>query len=137
MYLNESQKEKFQTLGMIIRNQQRTTHSDSIKVSGRAKEVKDKGFYFLMYNPNGTLPSDVYGTSYLKIPKEGKYICTFSRRFHVESPILTTCPPNGIVLDPFCGTGTANSVASHLNRKSIGIDLSQEYIELAKKRISK
>ena len=29
---------------MVIRNQQRTTHSDSELVSGRAKELKDKGY---------------------------------------------------------------------------------------------
>ena len=32
---------------MITRGQQRTTHSDSEKVSGRAKELREKGFYFL------------------------------------------------------------------------------------------
>jgi len=36
---------------MIIRGQQRTTHSDSEKLSGRAKELRDKGFYFLKYHP--------------------------------------------------------------------------------------
>jgi hypothetical protein len=34
---------------MIIRGQQCTTHSDSTKVSGRAKELETKGFYFLKY----------------------------------------------------------------------------------------
>ena len=34
---------------MIILGEQRTTHSDSEKVSGRAKELHDKGFYFLKY----------------------------------------------------------------------------------------
>ena len=37
-------------------------------------------------------------------------------------------------LDPFCGTGTTNKVAYDLNRKSIGIDISEEYIALAKGR---
>ena len=31
---------------MIIRGLQRTTHSDSFKLSGRAKELKKKGYYF-------------------------------------------------------------------------------------------
>ena len=44
---------------MIIRGQQRTTHSDSEKVSGRAKELRDRGFYFLRYHPNGSKPTDV------------------------------------------------------------------------------
>ena len=46
---------------MIIRAQQRTTHSDSDKVSGRAREIKEKGFYFLKYHPNGSKLSDVWG----------------------------------------------------------------------------
>lgn len=29
---------------MVFRNEQRTTHSDSTKLSGRAKELKEKGF---------------------------------------------------------------------------------------------
>lgn len=49
-------------------------------------------------------------------------------------PILATCPPNGVVLDPFCGTGTTMYVASKLGRKSVGIDVSSEYIELAEQR---
>ncbi len=44
---------------MIIRGQHRTTHSDSEKVSGRARELKQKGYYFLKYHPNGSKPSDV------------------------------------------------------------------------------
>jgi len=39
---------------MIIRGQQRTTHSDSERVSGRARELQEKGFYFLKYHPNGS-----------------------------------------------------------------------------------
>ncbi len=45
---------------MIIRGQQRTTHSDSEKVSGRVKELAQKGFYFLFYHPDRTLPDDVW-----------------------------------------------------------------------------
>jgi site-specific DNA-methyltransferase (adenine-specific) len=44
---------------MIIRGQQRTTHSDSEQVSGRARELADRGFYFLRYHPDGAKPSDV------------------------------------------------------------------------------
>jgi len=56
---------------MIIRGQQRATHSDSEKVSGRAKELRDKGFYFLKYHPKGSKPA-TYGTSCLKILNAGK-----------------------------------------------------------------
>ncbi|MCD4746655.1 MAG: site-specific DNA-methyltransferase [Bacteroidales bacterium] len=40
-----------------------------------------------------------------------------------------------IVLDPMCGSGTTCKVAGELGRKYIGIDISQEYCELARERI--
>ncbi|MDW8296117.1 MAG: site-specific DNA-methyltransferase [Raineya sp.] len=42
---------------------------------------------------------------------------------------------NDIILDPFNGVGTTTAVAKMLNRKFIGIDISQEYCHTAKKRI--
>lgn len=118
---------------MVIRKQQRTTHSDSVKVSGRAKEIKDKGYYFLKYNPKGAKPRDVWDI----IPED-----TQNRSVHFapfpedlcKILILATCPENGIVLDPFMGTGTSMEVAYSLNRKSIGIDISQEYVDFARSR---
>jgi DNA modification methylase len=118
---------------MVIRNQQRTTHSNSEKMSGRAKELAQKGFYFLQYHPDGSKPSDVWDI----IPED-----TTNRDGHYAAypedlcriPLLATCPVDGIALDPFCGTGTTNLVALQLGRKSIGIDVSEEYINYAKRR---
>jgi site-specific DNA-methyltransferase (adenine-specific) len=45
------------------------------------------------------------------------------------------CPENGIVLDPFNGSGTTCVAAKSLNRQYIGIDCSQEYCDIAEKRI--
>lgn len=45
------------------------------------------------------------------------------------------CPENGIVLDPCIGSGTTALAAKALNRNFIGIDISQEYIDLCNKRI--
>lgn len=118
---------------MIIRGQQRTTHSNSDAISGRAKELRDKGFYFLRYHPNGAKPSDVWDI----IPED-----TQNRESHFAPypidlcriPLLATCPVDGTVLDPFCGTGTTLIAARNLGRKSVGIDISTEYLELAHKR---
>jgi site-specific DNA-methyltransferase (adenine-specific) len=122
---------------MIIRNQQRTTHSNSSQVSGRARELEQKGFYFLNYHPDGSKPSDVWdilpedtqkrngnGVShYAPYPED---VCRI--------PILATCPLDGIVFDPFCGTGTTNWVARTLERRSVGVDVSLEYLQVAEKR---
>ncbi|GHV34240.1 methyltransferase [Bacteroidia bacterium] len=45
------------------------------------------------------------------------------------------CEENGVVLDPFVGSGTTAIAAMALNRNFIGFDISQEYVDLAKKRI--
>ena len=45
------------------------------------------------------------------------------------------CPPNGIVLDPFIGSGTTALAAIQLGRRYIGIDISKDYCDLAKRRI--
>ncbi len=44
--------------------------------------------------------------------------------------------PNDLVLDPFCGSGQTLKVAGHLGRHYCGYDISREYVELARKRIS-
>jgi hypothetical protein len=41
---------------MTIRGTQRTFHSDSEKVSGRAKELATKGYFILNMGPNGHIP---------------------------------------------------------------------------------
>lgn len=43
-------------------------------------------------------------------------------------------PTPAIVLGPFAGSGTVLSVAKSLGRKAIGIDISEEYVILAKER---
>ncbi|MGC9093955.1 MAG: DNA-methyltransferase, partial [Bacteroidota bacterium] len=53
-----------------------------------------------------------------------------------EIPIKAACPPNGIVLDPFCGSGTTLIVAKKLGRNWIGIELNSEYIEIAERRLA-
>jgi len=49
-------------------------------------------------------------------------------------PMLATCPQDGTVLDPFTGTGTTNFVAFALGRNSLGIDIADEYLTVARER---
>ena len=44
-------------------------------------------------------------------------------------------PPNGIVLDPFMGSGSTGKAAMYENFNFIGIEQSAEYMEIAKARI--
>ena len=54
--LNRIRRGEISDFRMVIRNEQRTTHSDSTKLSGRAKELKDKGFYFLRGASRSSFP---------------------------------------------------------------------------------
>lgn len=131
--LQEISNGKLADFRMIIRGQQRTTHSDSERVSGRARELREKGFYFLKYHPKGSKPSDVWDILPEDTQKRKGHFAPYPQDL-CKIPILATCPEDGIILDPFCGTGTTNLVAFELGRKSVGIDLSDEYIHSAQER---
>ena len=49
--------------------------------------------------------------------------------------ISTSCPPDGFVMDPFCGCGTAVAAAERLNRRWIGIDITHLAITLIRHRL--
>jgi site-specific DNA-methyltransferase (adenine-specific) len=49
--------------------------------------------------------------------------------------VLASCPENGIVLDPFLGSGTSSVVAKKLGRRYIGIEINEEYCYWAEKRL--
>ncbi len=46
------------------------------------------------------------------------------------------CPPDGVVVDPFVGSGTTCIAAKQLRRKWIGIEINPEYAEIAEARIN-
>ena len=50
--------------------------------------------------------------------------------------ILSSSHPEDVVLDPFFGSGTTGAVAKKLRRNYIGIELSAEYIAIARERIA-
>ncbi len=49
----------------------------------------------------------------------------------VRIPVLATTPPDGIVLDPFNGSGTTTAFAVRCGFRSIGIDLNKDYCDYA------
>ena len=50
--------------------------------------------------------------------------------------VRLVAPPGGLVLDPFCGSGTTGVAAALEGRPFLGIDLSPEYVRIAAARIS-
>jgi len=132
--LQEISDNKLVDFRMTIRGEQRTFHSDNINVSGRAKELEAKGFYFIKMGANGHLPSDIWRITPEDTWRKDAHYAVFPEELLIN-PIKATCPENKIVLDPFSGTGSTVIAALKLNRRGIGIDLSEQYTELAKQRI--
>jgi site-specific DNA-methyltransferase (adenine-specific) len=50
--------------------------------------------------------------------------------------ILASCPPGGLVFDPFLGSGTTSVVAKKLDRKFFGVEMNHEYAVWCEKRLS-
>ena len=48
---------------------------------------------------------------------------------------IEQCPHDGIIFDPFCGSGTTCVAAKMLGRRYIGIDISEEYCRIARERL--
>lgn len=55
----------------------------------------------------------------------------------VKPMVLASCPNDGFVLDPFFGAGTVGAVCKRLGRLFHGIELKEEYIAIATRRIAK
>jgi DNA modification methylase len=67
-------------------------------------------------------------------PGEDGHTATFPRNLIVPR-ILSSSPPHGVVLDPFCGTGRALEVALEFGRRVIGFDKCAEFQRVAQERI--
>ena len=68
-------------------------------------------------------------------PYPGAHFATFPSAL-VEVPILAGSPENGLVLDPFMGSGTTAVTAKRLKRHYIGIELNPEYVAMAEQRLA-
>ena len=53
-----------------------------------------------------------------------------------EDHILSWSNPGDLVLDPMCGSGTTGKMALMNEREFIGIDISPEYIDIARQRLT-
>lgn len=67
-------------------------------------------------------------------PFRGAHFATFPPEL-VERCIKAGCPPGGIVLDPFAGSGTTGEVALKLDRRAILIEINPTYVAMIEQRL--
>ena len=110
------------TYALIVRNDEK-----SHKKPGNVKEK-----YLQPQTGHGMVPGDVWT---IGVQRSGiAHYCIAPDTLY-RLPLVATCPHGGIVLDPYCGTGTACKIAYELNLRSIGIDINGQYIEQARASI--
>jgi DNA modification methylase len=61
-------------------------------------------------------------------PFKGSHFATFPEDL-IKPCVLAGCPEGGIIIDPFAGAGTTGVVALKNNRKFVGLELNQKYID--------
>ena len=67
-------------------------------------------------------------------PFAGAHFATFPPEL-IRRPVIASCPPGGVILDLFAGTGTTLMVAAGHGRDAIGIDVDERNAELARGRL--
>jgi DNA modification methylase len=100
----------------------RLAHEHFFHFVKRPKEGRAKYFY----DKTATEPGDVDVVTCSCRPGENGHSATFPAEL-IRPRILSSCPPNGIVLDPFCGSGRAVVEAVKAGRRAIGFDLRPEF----------
>ena len=102
----------------------------SILHAQRKEELEKKGFAFIESH-SGERVGDVWR---IGVSEEKEHDSPFPLELLVY-PLLSSCPKQGIVLDPFLGSGTTLVAAKKLRRKALGFEIEEAYCELAKRRI--
>lgn len=86
-----------------------------------------------MDSSQGRNRRDVWTFATAQFP--GAHFATFPEAL-VEPMVLAGCPPGGVVLDPFAGSGTTLAVAVRLGRQALGIELNPDYLPLIEARMA-
>jgi site-specific DNA-methyltransferase (cytosine-N4-specific) len=104
----------------------RLAHEHFFHFVKRPKEGRPKYYYDLTQVESGATDVVTYNVR----PGQDGHTATFPEEL-IKPRILSSCPPDGTVLDPFCGTGRALAVAADNGRTAIGFDVSPGYVEAA------
>lgn len=109
-----------------LKDSAKTLFGGDVKLSGRAKELHDKGYCFHCNNPKGKNMGDVLSVNIKS--HHGSHEAVFPSE--LITPLIKCGSDKGdIVLDCFSGSGTTIMEAERLGRNGIGFEINRIYIE--------
>ena len=116
----------------ILQRRKRDAHGKSVY------ELDESGDFILGGPKKGVPLSDVWHIPFLN-PKAKERVGYPTQKpvLLLERIIQIASNENDLILDPFCGSGTTLVAATLLNRRSIGIDISRDAIEISRSRLAK
>ena len=115
----------------ILQRRRRDEHGKSVYARNDDGQVVNNG------HKNGVPISDVWDIPYLN-PKAKERVGYPTQKpiLLLERIISLVTLPGNVVLDPFAGSGTTLVAAQLLERDAIGVDVSPDAVELARKRLN-
>lgn len=123
---------------MFSKSDDFTYNKDAIRITNPDEFQRWWVNYPERYSPKGIVPNNVWR---FPIPKQGQWGPKVS--YHpspfpeklVERIVQLASDPGDVVLDPFAGIGTTLAIAEALDRKPLGFELNQEYIDYYKQHV--
>lgn len=95
---------------------------------------------YIVWGSNGHMPMDrpvpvLPGVFTVKPPTQAERYHQTEKPLELMRQLVRICEPGGLILDPFCGSGTTLLAARMEGYRSIGIELSEHYAQVALDRI--
>jgi DNA modification methylase len=109
----------------------RLAHEHFFHFVKRPKEGRARYFYDLRHVERGA--TDVVTCNVR--PGDNGHTATFPVSI-IRPRILSSSRPNGLVLDPFCGTGRALAVAVDCGRRALGFEISKTFADAARRSVT-
>lgn len=126
-------KTKFNINQVVIMNQKSTANVDKRRFFPVHELI-----FVLTKKPGLKLNNHRCLTDVWEVKKVPRRISGHPATFHVDVPkrcIEVSTKEGDVVLDPFMGSGTTAVAAKELKRNFIGFEVTQEYIDIANKRL--
>ena len=93
---------------------------------------------YIVWGTRGPFSADVYlpGVILAPSPRGDARIHQTEKPVGLLEQLVAICPPGGVVLDPFAGSGSTLAAARVQGRRSVGMELNPEYVTLATGRLA-
>ncbi len=131
---------RYETIVWFTKSDNYTFNLDPIRIPQKypnKKHFKGPNIGKLSCNPLGKNPSDLWSIPNVKNNhvEKTQHPCQFPVEL-IERLVLSMTEENDWVLDPFLGVGTTIIAANKNNRKGAGSEIVEDYIKIAKERVT-